>query len=111
MKIFDFPTQDPMLKRRNGIRNLNKFHDEYWIGIHQRITEDKERIRQANSEPMACVVGVEEYKTLINIFSRREGGFTLPEEYGKIPIVLCPVTSLCSVVPAPKHFWFEFING
>ena len=110
MKIFEFPNKDPMLNKRNGIRKLYKFHDDFWLGIHQRITEDKERIRQQLAKPVACVVGIEEYKTLINIYSRREGNFTLPEKYVKIPIVLCPVTSLCAVVPEPRRFWYEFIN-
>ena len=109
-KVLKFPEINEKIKKHNEQRRVNAYHDGYWLAIHQKIVEDTERLRQRNLTPVQLVVGVEEYKTLINIFSRRDHAFTLPNKYGKIPIVLAPIVNLCAVVPSPDKFWFDFIE-
>ncbi len=110
MNVFEFPTSSKQLSHLNENRRINQYHDAYWLGIHKRIVEDRERLRQKNQTPFAITIGLEEYKTLINIFSRREGNFTCPKFYRKIPIVLAPIDNLCAVVPTPDRYWFEFVE-
>ena len=112
MRVFEFPaaTNSKHLLKVNENRRINRYHDAYWISIHKRIVEDRERLRQKNLAPFAITIGLEEYKTLINIFSRREGNFTCPKFYRKIPIVLSPINNLCAVVPTPDRYWFDFVE-
>jgi hypothetical protein len=109
--LYEFPVKgDPIKIAMRQQLEANKEHDEYYLVMTQEIAYDIAKNKEKNRKSKALLVGVSEYQTLINVFSRRKSKFVLPEYYNSLPIYLLPLQNYLHVVSEPSKYWYDFLE-